>query len=177
MTTISPTPAPPSVALHAPQHLLVAVDVLDDSGCDFAHALIEHASVYATALGARVTIVAVMPPIQTPATPPIGTETATYRSLVDIAMNEQNAARRVVQTLVERLRDKGVSCNSRVVEHDGDAAKSLVGAAIELSADLIVIASHSRRGLAHAVLGSVAERTVRSSTMPVIVVPRAALST
>ena len=38
-------------------------------------------------------------------------------------------------------------------------------------ADLIVIATHGRSGLGHFVIGSVAERVVRDSTCPVLVVP------
>ncbi len=38
------------------------------------------------------------------------------------------------------------------------------------SADLIVIGTHGRRGLAHALVGSVAERVIRAATVPVLVV-------
>lgn len=40
------------------------------------------------------------------------------------------------------------------------------------SADLIVIGTHGRRGLAHALLGSVAEQVIRAATVPVLVVRR-----
>ncbi|MGE5242014.1 MAG: universal stress protein [Bacteroidota bacterium] len=40
------------------------------------------------------------------------------------------------------------------------------------TADLIVIGTHGRRGLAHALLGSVAERVIRAATVPVLVVRR-----
>jgi len=40
------------------------------------------------------------------------------------------------------------------------------------SADLIVIGTHGRRGLAHALLGSVAEQVIRAATVPVLVVHR-----
>lgn len=39
--------------------------------------------------------------------------------------------------------------------------------------DLVVIGSHSRRGLAGAILGSVAERVVHSAKIPTLVVPSA----
>jgi hypothetical protein len=39
--------------------------------------------------------------------------------------------------------------------------------------DLIVIGTHGRRGLSHALLGSVAEKVVRSSPVPVLVAPPA----
>ena len=39
-------------------------------------------------------------------------------------------------------------------------------------ADLIVMGTHGRRGMARAILGSVAEQVIRTSTVPVLVVPR-----
>ena len=41
----------------------------------------------------------------------------------------------------------------------------------ELGADLVVVGTHGRTGLRHLLLGSVAERVVRSSKVPVITVP------
>jgi nucleotide-binding universal stress UspA family protein len=45
----------------------------------------------------------------------------------------------------------------------------------ENAIDLIVIATHGRTGLAHIVMGSVAERVVRSSPVPVLTVKPAAV--
>jgi nucleotide-binding universal stress UspA family protein len=41
----------------------------------------------------------------------------------------------------------------------------------EIGADLIVVGTHGRTGLAHAMLGSVAERVVRRASCPVLTVP------
>jgi nucleotide-binding universal stress UspA family protein len=41
----------------------------------------------------------------------------------------------------------------------------------ELGAGLIVMGTHGRRGIAHALLGSIAEKIVRTSKVPVMVVP------
>ena len=52
----------------------------------------------------------------------------------------------------------------------GEAAKSILGAAWEWSADLLVIGSHGRDGVMRAVLGSVAEAVMRHAACPVLVV-------
>jgi universal stress protein A len=49
-------------------------------------------------------------------------------------------------------------------------AETLLESAVNLSADLIVMGTHGRTGLSHAVLGSVAERTLRSAPCPVLTV-------
>jgi nucleotide-binding universal stress UspA family protein len=44
-----------------------------------------------------------------------------------------------------------------------------------LKADIIVMGSHSRTGLARVILGSVAESVLRRAKVPVLIVPVAAL--
>ena len=59
-----------------------------------------------------------------------------------------------------------VRCETLVAS--GDPAERVLNAARELDADLIVMGTHGRRGLSHLVLGSVAERVVRESPVPVL---------
>jgi nucleotide-binding universal stress UspA family protein len=53
----------------------------------------------------------------------------------------------------------------------GSAAREIVNHAEKTGADLIVVGTHGRGGLAHAVLGSVAERVVQKARCPVLAVP------
>jgi nucleotide-binding universal stress UspA family protein len=46
-------------------------------------------------------------------------------------------------------------------------------AADAMNADLVVLGTHGRRGLSHALLGSVAEKVVRTSLRPVLTIPAA----
>jgi universal stress protein A len=50
----------------------------------------------------------------------------------------------------------------------GDPAEQVLNAARRVGADLIVMGTHGRGMLRHLVLGSVAERVVRESTIPVL---------
>jgi nucleotide-binding universal stress UspA family protein len=52
----------------------------------------------------------------------------------------------------------------------GVAWEQILAAAAEVRADLVVLGTHGRRGVAHAVMGSVAERVVRLSEIPVLTV-------
>jgi nucleotide-binding universal stress UspA family protein len=63
----------------------------------------------------------------------------------------------------------GVACRTKMVE--GLPATEIVQRAREIGADLIVIGTHGRRGIAHVVLGSVAERVVQHAPCPVLTVP------
>ena len=49
-----------------------------------------------------------------------------------------------------------------------DPGVEVVRIAKEWKADVIVMATHGRKGLSHLVLGSVAERVVRESACPVL---------
>lgn len=51
----------------------------------------------------------------------------------------------------------------------GDPAVKIVETAAELDADLIVLATHGRRGLKHFLMGSVSEKVVRTAGCPVMV--------
>jgi nucleotide-binding universal stress UspA family protein len=50
----------------------------------------------------------------------------------------------------------------------GTAWEQILAAAKDEGADLIVMGTHGRRGLSHAVMGSVAEKVVRLASVPVL---------
>ena len=60
--------------------------------------------------------------------------------------------------------------NPRSEVRIGVPAAEIDDAAKELGADLICVSTHGRTGLAHFLLGSVAERIVRHSPCPVLIV-------
>jgi len=68
----------------------------------------------------------------------------------------------------KELRDAGLSTESRVVK--GDPRDVLVDAARSINADLLVVGSHGRTGLAKLVLGSVAAHVVTHAPCSVLVV-------
>ena len=78
------------------------------------------------------------------------------------------------ETALERgkgeVEEQGVTAQSELLE--GVPHQEIIAHAQQLNADLIVIGSQGRTGLAHVLLGSVAEKVVRLANRPVLVVPR-----
>ena len=64
----------------------------------------------------------------------------------------------------------GVSATNRLLS--GDPASVILKELEQQKYDLVVIGTHGRGGLAHLLLGSVAEKLVRHSKVPVLTVPR-----
>lgn len=64
----------------------------------------------------------------------------------------------------------GATVHGPAIVETGEARDGILKAAKEVSADLIVIGSHGRRGVKRLVLGSVAEDIVRRAPCPVLVV-------
>jgi nucleotide-binding universal stress UspA family protein len=63
---------------------------------------------------------------------------------------------------------KDVPCKARVVL--GDAAQETLNYVRSEGIDLIVMGTHGRKGLEHVIFGSVAERVVKKSQIPVLTV-------
>jgi nucleotide-binding universal stress UspA family protein len=77
-------------------------------------------------------------------------------------------ARARLAPIQKQIESKGVRCESEVVEDIPGFA--IAAAAERIHADLIVMGSRGLTGLKHVLLGSVAERTVRSAPCPVLTV-------
>jgi Universal stress protein family len=87
----------------------------------------------------------------------------------DAAVQLQTLVTSAAQELSERL---GQLSLKRIVIHllVGAPANEIVWLAAHVNADLVVVGTHSRKGVARVVLGSVAERVVRHAGCPVHVV-------
>ena len=86
----------------------------------------------------------------------------------DVIASIEMAARRGLTDLATRYADCGVPI--KTVLKNGDARDFILSMAKEEDAALIVMGTHGRNGIARALLGSVAERIVRTSATPVLTV-------
>jgi nucleotide-binding universal stress UspA family protein len=80
---------------------------------------------------------------------------------------KQDARARLAKCADENL-GADVECN--LLARRGDPAGAILEVENELRPDLVVMGTHGRTGLSHLALGSVAERTVRESSVPVLTV-------
>jgi nucleotide-binding universal stress UspA family protein len=81
----------------------------------------------------------------------------------------EHGARRKLEQLVARLGEH--PGRKRALLRAGTAARSIVYEAKRHSYDLIVMATQGRHGVGRWLLGSVAERVVRTADCPVLIVP------
>jgi nucleotide-binding universal stress UspA family protein len=86
-----------------------------------------------------------------------------------IVMIQENAQRDFDEFLKSTELPSGTGLISRLLT--GDPASALLHELKAGSYDLVVIGTHGRTGLAHVLLGSVAEKLVRLSPVPVLTVP------
>lgn len=79
----------------------------------------------------------------------------------------QNAADEYLEKCKSHLGDPSI----KTLVKDGDSGDAIIEAANNLNADVIVLGSHSRTGLDKILMGSVAEKVLRHSKIPLFIIP------
>ena len=79
----------------------------------------------------------------------------------------QDAAQEYLQKCKNHLSDSSI----KTLVKDGDSGDAIIEAANNLNADIIVMGSHSRKGLDKILMGSVAEKVLRHSKVPLFIIP------
>ncbi len=87
-------------------------------------------------------------------------------SLLDTMLKEGDEA---VSYIENESKQEGVSCEKVILK--GNPSDMLLSYSKELGVDILVIGSIGRTGIRRFLLGSVAEKVVRHSKIPVMVVP------
>jgi nucleotide-binding universal stress UspA family protein len=145
------------------RHLLACAD-----GSARARKAVAAAAKLARLGGAKLTVVYVLPPYVLPA---YG-EAAMYVPGVTRKLYQQHAdalAKQVLAPAARIAHNAGAACETLAVNAD-EPWSGVLHAAHRRKCDLIVMASHSRRGLARALLGSETQKVLTHSRIPVLVV-------
>jgi nucleotide-binding universal stress UspA family protein len=100
---------------------------------------------------------------------PVMMEMATATTWEQITGDLRAQGQRVLDQARERVIAQGIACEAHL--EDAAAARVcdvIVDQARERRCDLIVMGTHGRRGVSHALIGSDAERVLRMAPVPVL---------
>lgn len=92
------------------------------------------------------------------------------KDIVKIDKENRADAEKYIQGIVKNAQNMGIKAAGKVIKKADGVAEDLAGQASKGGADLIVIATHGRSGPSRWVWGSVADRILRSSCVPVLMV-------
>ena len=141
------------------KHILIATD-----GSELAYKAVVQGLALAKAVGAQVTAVAVTEPWATMAPPEVLNEP--FVQEFERAAAER--AKKILDGVTALAKDANVACATLHVR-DRFPAEGILEAAARGGCDLIVMASHGRRGVAKFLLGSQTSEVLTHSGVPVLV--------
>lgn len=89
-------------------------------------------------------------------------------ALIEYSEFDRVEASRGLERIARPWQQKGVQIETHLFK--GDPATEIADKAKRLECDLIVMGTHGRTGMAHLMMGSVAERVLRTASLPVLTV-------
>ena len=138
------------------KHILVPLD-----GSDLSTAVLGPATDLAQATGAKITLCHVVS-----SSAVLGARI--FPLLPDDITPAMAKARTYLESLAEELRADGLEVEAHVEDHEAPG-RAIAAVADKLGADVIALATHGYGGLKRALLGSVADKVLRSSPLPLLV--------
>lgn len=134
-------------------------------GSELAECVLPHVETIARATQASVDLVRVIQPIEIPTR---GGIALTPENVKQIEKEMKEEAEEYLSKTREMLRNKGFRVQSKYIF--GKVAESLIDYAKTTNADLIIMTTHGRSGISRWVLGSVADRILHVSHIPVLLI-------
>jgi nucleotide-binding universal stress UspA family protein len=140
-------------------NILIATD-----GSELAGNAVQHGIALAMRIGAKVTVITVSPPFHvfTTDTQMIEDTAAQYQARM------QQRAEKILGAVAHLAQAAGVACETVHVEHE-HPYQAIIDTAASRGCDLIVMASHGRRGISAIVLGSETVKVLTHSKIPILV--------
>lgn len=143
--------------MNTPKKILVPTDFSEPS-----EAAIDYAVNLAQKLGASVHVV------HSFELPLVGFPDGVLTVPAEMASRIIDASQTALTRIQEKYKAKGVTLETSLEQ--ADPREGILTATKKLGADLIVMGTHGRRGLARALIGSVTEAVVRTAPVPVLTV-------
>ncbi len=147
------------------KHILIATD-----GSELASKAVAEGISLATALGSHITFLTVTAPLAS-----LGDQSNAFTGLPESVRRDALAylagdADRTLSAARAAANSAGIRADVLKVESN-QPHEAIIAAAKSTGADLIVIASHGRSGIKAVLLGSVAQKVLTYSDLPVLVCP------
>jgi nucleotide-binding universal stress UspA family protein len=138
--------------------------LIPTDGSELAGKAVQHGIALAKRIGAKVTVLTVLPPFHT-----FTTDTQMLEDTpAQYEARMQKHAEKTLGTVVQAADAVGVACEAVQVE-DEHPYRAIIATASTKGCDLIVMASHGRRGISALVLGSETVKVLTHSNIPVLV--------
>jgi len=144
-----------------PKHILVCTDLSETS-----KGALHKAAAYGTHFGAKITLIHVYDP--SPLVPPAAIPSP-ERMEEKIATELEDAIRRELRSIRDSI-FPGVEGIELAIHRHPSPARAITQHAREEDVDLIIVGTHGRTGIAHMLIGSVAEKVVRHASCDVLAV-------
>lgn len=122
-------------------------------GSDVAEAILSRVEELTAKLGAEVVLLEVL---------------SEAGVLPTTAHQEYNEAKEYLDGITQRLRDQGIEASAAI--RYGEPAEEIVDYAQANKVDLIAMSTHGRSGVSRWVFGSVAEKVLRGTDVPILLV-------
>lgn len=147
---------PPPASEPQVRNVLVALD-----GTPTAEQILQPAAVLAKLMGASCTLLRVVPSVVPHV---VYTEAAVDATLADKLRAEAHV---YLQRVADSLRDQGFAVQTRIIAH-AHPATAILNEAASGEYELLALETHGRRGLPRLFLGSIADKVVRGTSIPVL---------
>jgi nucleotide-binding universal stress UspA family protein len=141
------------------KNLLIPTD-----GSEFAWKAVEHGMAFAKEIGAKITVLRVTLPFHVFTLDPqvVGDTADQYKKRV------QEDTAKLFRSVTRTANAAGVACETVQIEHE-HPYQGIIDTASSKGCDLIVMASHGRRGVTAILLGSETVKVLTHSKIPVLV--------
>jgi nucleotide-binding universal stress UspA family protein len=144
------------------RHILIATD-----GSALAERAVVHGLLLAKSVGAKVTAIIVEAPFNVYNVPESKLREMPEAFAQHAEQIKQHAGN-VLNHVAEAAKAAGVPCDTLQVEHD-HPYRAIITTAEDKGCDVIVMASHGRSGISAVLLGSVTNKVLTHTKIPVLV--------
>lgn len=94
-----------------------------------------------------------------------------FSSVATVQTDTVEQIKKAAQTYLDKSKEHLGDDKIQTVIKNGDYGETILNTATELKVDIIVMGTHSKRGLEKILVGSVAEKVLHQSLIPLFIIP------